>query len=222
MRSFKIARILLIGALTLVGCAGTQVSQTPMPSSPTPVAATLTPGAPTSAGHAPTPIYGQSAGEVRTPISVRLILSHAPRLEESARVTLVITSTLDASGATAAIVLPPGAVATDGALTWAGDLQAQQPQQLQATIKFVQEGNWTLTDKALAAARGRDVWDDMAVIYLHITREAGQVGFPPEPNAPHGAGRSTPPAATPITPEASSLPLFETRAAVVRRSGAQA
>jgi hypothetical protein len=192
MRMLKSGLILLTSALILVSCAGAPFSQTPMQSSPTPVAATLTPGA-------PPPIYGQSAGEVRTPISVRLILSHAPRLDESAYVNLVITSTLDAPGATAEIVLPPGAVATDGALTWTGDLRAQQPQRLQATIKFVQEGNWMLAGKALREAGGQDVWGDMAVIYLHITRDAGQVGFAPEPNAPHDAGQSTPPAATPAT-----------------------
>ena len=183
MRMLNIGLILLTSAVILVGCSQQSADQTP-PFTP----------------RAPTPIYGQSAGEVRTPISVRLILSHAPRLDESAYVTLVITSTLDAPGAAAEIVLPPGAVAADGALTWAGDLRAQQPQRLQATIKFVQEGNWTLEGKAVAAAGGRDVWGDMAVIYLHITREAGQVGFPPEPNAPHSAGQSTAPAATPITP----------------------
>ncbi len=107
MRPFKIAHFLLTGTLILGGCAGTQGSQTPMQSSPTSVAATLTPSTPAPDGRAPTPIYGQSAGEVRTPSSVRLILSHAPRLEESAHVTLVITSTLDAPGATAEIVLPP-------------------------------------------------------------------------------------------------------------------
>jgi len=183
MRVLNIGLSLLTSALILVGCSQQSASQTP-PSTP----------------RAPTPIYGQSAGEVRTPIRVTLILSHAPRLGESASVTLLITSTLDAPGATAEIVLPPGAVAADGALTWIGDLRAQQPQRLHATIKFVQEGNWMLAGKALAAAGGRDVWGDMAVIYLHITREAGQVGFPPEPNAPHSAGQSTAPAATPITP----------------------
>ena len=106
--------------------------------------------------------------------------------------TLVVTSTLDAPGTTAEILLPPGAVATGGALTWTGDLQAQQPQQLQATIKFTQEGDWTLQGKALRPAGGRDVWGDLAVIYLHVTREAGQAGFPKEPNAPHTGGQASP------------------------------
>ena len=167
-RQIKILLILISGALILAGCAKT-------------TAITM-----------PAPIYGHSSGEVRTPITVLLILSQAPRLDEPAQVTLVVTSTLDAPGTTAEILLPPGAVATGGALTWTGDLQAQQPQQLQATIKFAQEGDWTLQGKALRPAGGRDVWGDLAVIYLHITREAGQVGFPKEPNAPHTGGQASP------------------------------
>ena len=167
-RQIKILLILVTGALILAGCAKT------------------------TAVSAPAPVYGHSTGEVRTPISVLLILSRAPRLDEPAKVTLIITSTRDASGTTAEIILPPGAVATDGSLTWTGDLQAQQPQQLQATIKFAQEGDWTLQGKALRPAGGRDIWGDLAVIYLHVTREAGQVGFPKEPNAPHTGGQASP------------------------------
>ena len=167
-RQIKILLILMTGALILAGCAKTT---------------TIT---------VPAPIYGRSTGEVRTPITVLLILSQAPQLDEPAQVTLVVTSTLDAPGTTAEILLPPGAVATGGALTWTGDLQAQQPQQLQATIKFTQEGDWTLQGKALRPAGGRDVWGDLAVIYLHVTREAGQAGFPKESNAPHTGGRESP------------------------------
>ncbi len=105
-RQIKILLILMTGALILAGCAKT-------------TAITM-----------PAPIYGHSTGEVRTPITVLLILSQAPRLDEPAQVTLVVTSTLDAPGTTAEILLPPGAVATGGALTWTGDLQAQQPRQL--------------------------------------------------------------------------------------------
>ena len=133
-----------------------------------------------------------------------LILSQAPRLDEPAQVTLVVTSTLDAPGTTAEILLPPGAVATGGALTWTGDLQAQQPQQLQATIKFTQEGDWTLQGKALRPAGGRDVWGDLAVIYLHVTREAGQAGFLKEPNAPHTGGQASP-TITATTPSKEAL-----------------
>jgi hypothetical protein len=177
--------MLLTGALLLSGCAAGPISPTPTP----PDLNLVTPGL---AGSNAAPIYGRSAGEVSTPISVLLILSRAPRLNEPAQVTLVITSTLDAPGASAEIVLPPGAVATAGALRWTGDLRAQQAQRLEATIKFEQEGNWTLAGKALRPAGGNNVWGDMAVIYLHVTRAAGQVGFPPEPNAPHDAGQSTP------------------------------
>ena len=184
MSRLKITPLLLTSLLLLAGCAGAQVTQTPAAASATPVDS--------AAG----PIYGQSGGEVRSPLTARLVLSHAPRLNELAQVTLVITSTLDAPGTTAEIVLPPGAVATAGALTWTGDLRAQQPLRVQATIKFVQEGNWTLTGKALRPAGDKDVWGDMSVIYLHVTREAGQAGFGQEPATPHTGGQA-PPSITP-------------------------
>ena len=85
-------------------------------------------------------------------------------------------------------------------MTWTGDLKALQPQRLQATVTFVQEGDWTLGGKALRPAGGRDVWGDMAVIYLHVTREASQVGFPNQPNVPHDGGQVPPPALSPAAP----------------------
>ncbi len=182
LQQMKAILFLLTGVLTLVACGGTPVVAPPPPGI----------AAQTPAGTVKSPIYGRSTGEVRTPISVLLILSHAPRLDEPAQVTLVITSTLAAPGTTAEILLPSGAVATGGALIWTGDLQPQQPQQLQATIKFTQEGDWTLQGKALRPAGGRDVWGDLAVIYLHVTREAGQAGFLKEPNAPHTGGQASP------------------------------
>ena len=184
MGRLRITPVLLTSLLLLAGCAGARVTQTPAAASATPADST--------AG----PIYGQSGGEVRSPLTARLVLSHAPRLNELAQVTLIVTSTLDAPGATAEIVLPPGAVATAGALTWTGDLQAQQPLRVQVTIKFTQEGNWTLLGKALRPAGGKDVWGDMSVIYLHVTREAGQAGFGQEPATP-GTGGQAPPSITP-------------------------
>lgn len=181
-RETKAILTILASALTLVACAGT-----PGVASPSPVVAAQTP-----AGTVTTPIYGRSTGEVRTPITVQLILSQTPRLDEPAQVTLVVTSTLDAPGTMAEILLPPGAVATGGSLTWTGDLKAQQPHRLQATIKFQQEGDSTLQGKALRPAGGRDVWGDLAVLYLHVTREAGQIGFPKKPRAPHTGGRASP------------------------------
>jgi len=82
---------------------------------------------------------------------------------------------------TATILLPDGAALIDGALEWAGDLAADEPLTLQARIKFVREGNWTIQAKALRPLQSGDVWGDAGYIYLHVSEEAGHVGFPTEP-----------------------------------------
>ena len=91
----RIKRTLMLAAcaLAVAGCAVA-------PATPTPIAAT-------PAGATPAPLYGRSTGEVRTPITVLLILSHAPLLNEPAEVTLLITSTLDAPGASAEFCCRP-------------------------------------------------------------------------------------------------------------------
>jgi hypothetical protein len=179
----KTLPILLTGALVLVAC-----SQATSVASPSPRVVT-----PTAGDVSTSPIYGRSTGEISTPISVLIVLSNAPRLDEPVQVTLIITATEDAAGTTAEILLPPGATAVDGVLSWTGDLPARQSRRLEATVTFSQEGNWTLVGRALRPAGGRNVWGDMAAIYLHITRQGGQVGFPSQPNAPHSGGQAPSP-----------------------------
>lgn len=173
LRQIQFPLILLAAALALLACATMPAAQTPSP-----------------LDTVSAPIYGRSTGEIRTPITVLLVLSKTPLLDEPAQVALIITATQDAPGTTAEIMLPPGATAIDGSLTWTGDLSAGQSRQLQATIKFTQEGDWTVAGKALRSASGRDVWGDLAVIYLHVAREATQAGFLKEPNAPRDGGQA--------------------------------
>jgi len=116
-----------------------------------------------------------------TPITVRLILSQVPQLNEPADLTFTVSSVLDAPGTTASILLPEGAVLIDGDLEWAGDLAADEPLILRASIKFVNEGNWTIEAKALRALESGDVWGDAAYVYLYVSEEAGHVGFSTEP-----------------------------------------
>ncbi len=180
---------LLIGAALLAGCGAVTV---PTPTTAPPLASP-TPDQP------PAPLYGRSSGEISTPLHVLLILSQAPRLGDTVQVTLVVTSTLPAPGASAEIILPPGVVVAAGVVTWTGDLQPQQPQRLQATIQFTQEGDFTLLGRALRPAADGAVWGDLAALYLHIAQgAAAQTGFPPEPNAPRGGGQR-PPSPAPTT-----------------------
>jgi hypothetical protein len=143
------------------------------------------------------PIVSTSA-DTSTPITVKLILSKAPRLDEPADLTVIVSSVLDAPGTTTEILLPEGAVLVNGKLTWSGDLVANQQVQLQATIKFVKQGNWTIEAKARRELENGDVWGDAVYIYLHVTENAGQVGFPTQPPSETGEQEEpTPPSVEP-------------------------
>jgi hypothetical protein len=174
--------IILLSIWVFSGCAGqpTESSDTAIP--------------PTDATG---PIIATSA-DPSTPLTVELILSKAPRLEEPADLSFTISSVLDAPGTTAEILLPEGAALVDGNLTWSGDLPANQPVQLQATMKFVEEGNWMIEAKARHELESGDVWADAAYIYLHITENKGQVGFATQPPPELGEQEvPTPPAVEP-------------------------
>jgi hypothetical protein len=144
------------------------------------------------------PIVATSS-DTSTPITVELILSKAPRLEEPAELIFIFSSVLDAPRTTAEIVLPEGAVLLDGKLNWSGDLAANQPVQIQATMKFIKEGNWMIEAKARHELENGDVWADAAYIYLFVTKNRGQVGYatqlPPEMGEREVA---TPPPVEPI------------------------
>ena len=143
------------------------------------------------------PIVSTSS-DTFTPITSKLILSKAPRLEEPADLTFIVSSVLDAPGTTAEILLPEGAVLVGGVLSWAGDLVADQPVQLQATIKFVKEGNWMIEAKARHELENGDVWADAVYIYLNVSENSGQVGFSTQPPSEPGKQEvPSPPAVDP-------------------------
>jgi hypothetical protein len=112
-----------------------------------------------------------------TPITTRMQLSKAPLLNETVALTLTVSSALDAPDTTAAILLPRGATRVSGELEWIGNLKANEPRNLYATIKFSQEGNWTLEGRALHQLKGGDSWGDAARIYLHVSQDNSHVGF---------------------------------------------
>jgi hypothetical protein len=186
---FSAGKVLLLAAsLLLAGCGsatptsgGRSVPPLPLPE------------------QQPTPIVLTHVG-VATPITVKLTLSKAPRLNEPADVTLEVMTVADAPGTRAEILLPPGTQVASGSAKWSGDLKAGQPVTLKATIQFTQGGDLTVEGKALSPQPNGDTWGDSLSIYLHVTEQAGTVGFgkQPNPNLPKaGDSTLTPPAASP-------------------------
>ena len=135
--------------------------------------------------------------DAATPITVKLVLSHAPHLNETTYLTFTISSITDAPGTTAEIILPQGAELLTGSPRWSGDLAANQTYVMLASVKFTAEGNQEIEGKALREVGNGDVWGDAAQIYLHITAEAGYRGFATEPPTMGEPEKPTPPSVSP-------------------------
>ncbi len=187
----QLAILLIVGAQA--GCSG-------IPAANAPAVAPLVPWVGT--------VESSRSGDVSSPITVKLILSKAPRLNEEADLTFIISSIYDAPGTQASLTLPEGAVLTSGAATWSGDVKANEPQVLSGRILFTTEGNKIIEAKALCDVASGDRWGDAAYIYLQVTQDAGYVGFPQSPNEIHPAVQQagTPPAGVPQPGTMPSLP----------------
>jgi|GEM_PF-3509651 len=185
--------LLLLASMLLVACGGTVAEPTPAasPTSPAPAAATATSPAapPPSPSPVPAgPITSEGSGDTSTPITTRLALSHAPLLEETATLTFTMRSVTPAATTNATITLPSGAKLVSGTLEWQGELAPDEPQTLTATIRFVEEGNWTLEAKALSPQETGDVWGDASYIYLYVSATDSHPGF--EDGGEDGQGQS--------------------------------
>jgi hypothetical protein len=138
--------------------------------------------------------------EASTPITVKLIISKAPRLNEEAELTFIISSMSDAPATKATIVLPEGTDLISGDLEWSGALKAKEPYTMKAMIKFVTEGDKTIEAKALYDLGNGDIWGDAAYLYLNSTADAGRVGFQAESTPGSSGVEETPPSINPAKP----------------------
>ena len=154
------------------------------------------PGTATQVTETQAPIESELS-DTSTPITVKLILSKAPRLNELAELTFIISSIKNAHDTKATITIPDGTVLISGDLEWVGNLDANIPKTMKATIKFVTEGNKTLEAKALYELGNGDIWGDVAYIYLYTSIEAGHVGFSPQPQLGTNNTEPTPPGTIP-------------------------
>jgi hypothetical protein len=85
-----------------------------------------------------------SASLTNSPITLELTMSKAPSLNETAMTTCTVKSVFPAPNSVAQVDLPSGAILIDGNLSWQGDLEPGSPVQLSGTIKFIEEGQWTI------------------------------------------------------------------------------
>jgi hypothetical protein len=112
-----------------------------------------------------------------SPVNLHLEISKAPRLDEEVILRCVVEAAFDAPHSWARIELPEGAVLVDGKTSWEGDLSKEVPVELQATIKFVEDGNWTIKAVARHDIDETNWWGDTEYIYLYVTQDHGRFGF---------------------------------------------
>ncbi|HSH00901.1 MAG TPA: hypothetical protein VLL52_00190 [Anaerolineae bacterium] len=201
MKNFRLLLFACCLLLITISCNANEQVTTSPPLPPT-ANDTNTPP-PTSTNEMTTntsdPIFGVSGDGPQTPITSQLVLSHPPRLEETAELTYTVTTAIQTDNTTIQILLPPGAYLLSGETTWQGTLTPEEAVTLQAIISFAQEGNWTIEAKALSPQENGDVWGDSAYIYLYTSDELSHEGFATDENFETTSGNTapTPPAVDP-------------------------
>jgi FG-GAP-like repeat len=105
-----------------------------------------------------------------TPITLSVSLSRAPGLNESADLTVTVTSVLDAPGTSVELIVPSGVTATPA--NWTTDLVANLPVTFSSSVSFQTSGNLTISARALRSAGPGTVWGDMKSIALTINPPA--------------------------------------------------
>jgi hypothetical protein len=104
-------------------------------------------------------------------------MDKAPKLNEEAELVLEIEAYKDAPGTTAEIELPPEARLVSGDLRWEGEVKAGSPVRLTVRILFTQEGQYTISGKALCPISPDMVWGDQDHVYLTVKQDSGTFGF---------------------------------------------
>jgi len=120
---------------------------------------------------------GQIDTSTSSPITTEFHISKTPKLNEPVILTLKINSAFDAPNSEATIEIPEGAIKLEGDLSWKGDLMKNLPVQISAKIKFIREGDWTITGSAKHIIDESNYWGDIDYIYLCIKEDFGKIGF---------------------------------------------
>jgi hypothetical protein len=152
-------------------------------------------------GHGPlTSVY--ISGDPLIHINMYMCLSHLPRLNETAELLCTIMPRKDCPDVKAEIVLPKGAVLTDGSLEWQGDLKADKPIHYSAKIKFNLIGDWRIDAGMWRWFDGEYSWNVTDSIYLNIGLIDSEYGGPPRVDF----GDFTPPPISTVSPDENLPP----------------
>jgi hypothetical protein len=145
--------VVLLGGVLIFSACSEQIQPPPTPPSPT-------------------------LSSVSIPISIKLGMTKAPKLDETAELTWTIRAVWDMRNCEGRVELPQGAIKVAGDLVWSGALKRDVPVQLSATIKFVKEGEWAIRGVAKSIIDEKNSWSDVDYLFLKVTRYSGQFVTP--------------------------------------------
>ncbi|MFC2049803.1 hypothetical protein ACFLTN_01330 [Chloroflexota bacterium] len=124
-------------------------------------------------------------------IKTDLEISHAPKLNEPAKLFVTILSPVDFSGLTAEIIFHQGAELLEGAKKQPVDLKAGVPVHLSATIVFRETGYHTVT--ADVAEQINNVWHNSPQDTIYLKIGVNESTFESEPQVPEPSPEDRPP-----------------------------
>jgi hypothetical protein len=145
--------------------------------------------------------------DVSTPITGNLSISKIPVLNENTELVFRIDSIDDAPNTTAKIILPEGVQLIAGNISGSLDLKANVPAYLNATVIFLNKGDYKIMASALHAVDENESWGDLKALYLTIGEKESM--FSTGPSVWGAAAQSQPGNAT-IAEEAKEIPINET------------
>jgi len=108
-----------------------------------------------------------------SPMKIELNLPDSPALNQTAVLSCVVTSIVDAPDTTVEILLPEGLILVDGNLTWQGDIQKNESTEILVTIQAIKTGEWMIEARAKSMT-GSDSWiGAREFLYIYITQQKG-------------------------------------------------
>lgn len=117
-----------------------------------------------------------------SPIDLEMSLSSAPSLDQSAELTCIVTSVFDAPNATILVTLPEGFILVSGDLSWRGNISENGKIEINAGIKAVRVGNWTIKATAGYPFAGDSWYGDVDSVYVSVSETSAYISETPFPS----------------------------------------
>jgi len=117
-----------------------------------------------------------------SPIDLEASLSGAPPLNQFAELTCVVTSIFDAPNTTILVTLPKGFILVSGDLYWSGGIPENGKVEINAVIKAVKVGNWTIKVTAGYPFGGDSWYGDVDSVYVSVSENFAYISEKPFPS----------------------------------------